>query len=191
MGVDYMKIVAVYGSARKNGNSEVLVERAINNFTDRDQEVKRYYLTDMDIKSCMGCFACRKKEMCVRKDDMNDLLKDIIQSDFVIFSSPVYMCDASGSFRLMLNRMYPMLEGEPGRYTKRYTDKKCMIIMTQGAPLLMFSGASRTIKRIIKSFGFDVCGLVRMGFANERGAAVKNEKILRKIDAVCSKAIKL
>ncbi|URZ17591.1 flavodoxin family protein [Clostridium felsineum] len=186
-----MKIVAVYGSARKNGNGEVLVERAINNFADKNPEVKRYYLTDMDIKSCMGCFACRKKEMCVRKDDMNDLLNDIIESDFVIFSSPVYMYDASGSFRLMLNRMYPMLGGEPGRYTKRYTDKKCMLIMTQGAPLLMFSGASRTIKRIIKSFGFDVCGLVRMGFANERGAAAKNEKVLRKIDAVCSKAIKL
>jgi len=185
-----MKIVAIYGSARKNGNGTALVERAISNFADKNPEVKRYYLTDMDIKSCMGCFACRKKEMCVRKDDMNNLLQDIIESDFVIFSSPVYMYDASGSFRLMINRMYPMLGGEPGRYTKRHPDKKCMIIMTQGAPTIMFRGAGRIIKSIIKSFGFDVFGLVRFGFANERGSAEKNKRVLSKIDHVCSKVMK-
>jgi multimeric flavodoxin WrbA len=185
-----MKIVAIYGSSRKNGNGAALVERAINNFADKNPEVNRYYLSEMDIKSCMGCFACRKKEMCVRKDDMSNLLQDIIESDFVIFSSPVYMYDATGSFRLMINRMYPMLGGEPGKYTKRYTNKKCMIIMTQGAPTIMFRSAGRIIKRIIKSFGFDVFGLVRMGFANERGAGEKNERVLRKIDNVCSKVIK-
>lgn len=133
----------------------------------------------------MGCFACRKKEMCVRKDDMNELLKDLIESDFVIFSSPLYMYDASASFRIMINRMYPMLDGEPGKYTQRHPNKKCMIIMTQGAPTIMFSRGPRTIKRIIKSFGFNVLGFVRLGFANERGAAEKNKRVLRKIDRIC------
>lgn len=184
-----MKIVAVYGSARKNGNGAALVERAINNFADKNPEVKRYHLPEMDIKSCMGCFACRKKEMCVRKDDMNDLLKDIIESDFVIFNSPLYMYDASASFRLMLNRMYPMLGGEPGKYTKRHPHKKCMIIMTQGAPTIMFRRAHKVVKKIIESFGFDVCGLVRIGFANDRKASEKNIKVQAKIDKICSKTI--
>jgi multimeric flavodoxin WrbA len=185
-----MKVVAIYGSARKNGNGAALVERAISNFADKNPELKRYYLSDMDIKSCLGCFACRKKEICVRKDDMNNLLQDMIESDFVIFSSPIYMYDASGDFRLMINRMYPMIGGEPGRYTKRHPGKKCMIIMTQGAPTIMFRGAGRNIKRIIKSFGFDVFGLVRLGFANEKEAAEKNKRVLRKIDRMCSKVMK-
>ncbi|MCB2362368.1 hypothetical protein [Clostridium estertheticum] len=90
----------------------------------------------------------------------------------------------------MINRMYPMIGGEPGRYTKRHPDKKCMIIMTQGAPTIMFRGAGRNIKSIINSFGFDVFGLVRFGFVNERGSAEKNKRVLRKIDRVCSKVIK-
>lgn len=182
-----MKITAVYGSARKNGNGAALVDRAISNFASENPEVKKYYLTDMNIEPCLECFACRKKETCVRKDDMSNLLNDIIKSDFVIFNSPVYMDDAAGSFRLMINRLYPMLGGDPGRYTKRYPNKKCMLIMTQGAPTIMFRGAGRRVKRIIKSFGFDVCLLVRCGFANNRGTAEKNERVLKKIDRLCKK----
>ena len=185
-----MKIVAIYGSSRKNGNSELLVNHAINNLEVDNSEVKRYYLSEMNIKSCMGCFACRKKEMCVRKDDMNELLTDMVESDFVIFSSPVYMFDATGSFRLMLNRMYPLLGGKPGFYTKRHPGMKCMIIMTQGAPTIMFRSASKVIKRIIKSFGFNVFGVVRLGFANEKGIALKNKRVLRKINRICRKVVK-
>lgn len=101
-----MKIVAIYGSARKKGFSALAVDTAAAYFENKGYEVKRYFLTDMDIKQCRGCFSCRRKKGCILKDDMTVLFDDIVTSDFVIFSSPVYCFDVSGSFKLMFERLY-------------------------------------------------------------------------------------
>lgn len=185
-----MNVVAVYGSARKNGNGAFLVEQAISEFREKGIDVKRYYLPDMNIQPCAGCFACRKKEMCIRKDDMSEMLQQLIDSDYVIFETPIYMYDASGCFRMMMNRMYTMLDGKPGFYTKRHPGKHCMLIMTQGAPLVMFSSARWRIGRILKSFGFCLDSVVSMGFANNLGTAKKRTDLIKRIKKAVDKCFK-
>lgn len=187
-----MNIVAVYSSGRKTGNSTFLVDQAVSKFQEAGAKIKKYYLTDMDIKPCKGCMSCRRKDTCVWEDDMTHLLKDIIKSDFVIFGFPVYMFEASGVFRMMLNRMFPMLEGESktGQYGKRYPGKKCMLIMTQGSPTIIFGGILRNVKRILKNMmGFEVIGTVRCGLISEIDSVKKNKKALKKIEKICKNVI--
>lgn len=59
-----MKIVAIYGSSRKNGNGAALVEHALNNFKDKNPEVKKYFLTDMEISHVWGVLLVEKRK-CV------------------------------------------------------------------------------------------------------------------------------
>ncbi len=130
-----MKIIAIYGSARKKGFSALAVDTAVSYFENRGQEVEKYYLSDMNIQPCMGCFACRKKEGCVRHDDMSELFQKIVESDFVIFSSPIYCFSTNSIYNRMFERLYPMLEGGMAlgegarKYTQRYPNKKCSTIV--------------------------------------------------------------
>ena len=181
-----MKITVFY-SGRKNGNGRMLIKRALVNFDKYNPNVKEYNLNEMQIQPCKGCFACRKKELCVCNDEMNQLRKDLISSDFVIFASPIYMLNASGSFCMMINRLYPLLEGEQGHYTKRHKPVKSMLILTQGAPSILFGGVERRIKSVLSSFGFQIIGTVRMGIANELGAVEKNVNVMKKIDRITRK----
>ena len=187
-----MRIVAVYGSGRTQGNGAFLVERAAEQFQKAGAEVKKYDLTAMAIHPCTGCMACRKADRCAREDDMARLLEDVIQSDFVIFSFPVYMFEAAGVFRMMLNRMFPMLEGESktGQYQKRYPGKRCMVIMTQGAPSFLFGGVLRSVKWALKTLGFRVEGTVRCSLAFEPDSAEKDPKVLSKVHRIRQRVLK-
>lgn len=158
-----MKIVAVHGSARRNSSSIRAARDLVNELKSDDAEVKEYFTSDMNIKSCKCCFACRKKEICtIQNDDMDILYQDIITADLTVFSSPLFMGDVSGSFKLMLDRLYPpfFCDGPPGRYTPRHPGMKCVFVFAQGAPAMVTGSADKQIMRRLPVMGFDVLGIL-------------------------------
>ena len=157
-----MKITVLYGSARKNGNSAKGAKRILDKVRRQDDEVREYWLAEQVITPCIGCLACRKKEVCARKDDdMAVIYKDVVSSDFVIFSSPLYCLDVSGPFKLMFDRLYPMLDGPQGMYTPRHKGIKCCMVYSQGAPDILFKNAAKVMKQRLKLNGFDNLGIIR------------------------------
>ena len=189
-----MKVIVVYGSARKKGFSAIAADQAASCLAEKGAEIKKYYLTDMSIQPCMGCFSCRRKEGCVRKDDMTELFHEIVESDFVIFASPVYCFDVSSTFKKMFERLYPMLAGGMAlgegfqKYTHRYPPKKCMMILAQGAIGPMCSGVHRRIKSNLNMNGFDNLGLVVIDSTYSKKNVELSEKQVEKIKRICAKA---
>lgn len=187
-----MKVIAVYGSARKKGFSALAVDTAVHHFEEKGAEIKKYYLTDMEIKQCRGCFSCRRKEGCVLKDDMTGLFQDIISSDFVIFGSPIYCFDVSGSFKLMFERLYPMLAGGMAlgegfqKYTYRYPRKKCMMILSQGALGIMCRKVKKQVNFNLKMNGFDNKGTVVIDSTYSKKKTELSEKQVKKIEKICN-----
>ena len=84
------KILAVIGSPRRNGNTHILVSKIAEGAKSKDAEVDALFLDDFTIKECNGCHACWKTEECVKNDDMLTIYPRIIQSDIIIFGTPVY-----------------------------------------------------------------------------------------------------
>lgn len=188
-----MKIIAIYGSARKKGFSSLAVDTAADYFESKGQEVKKYYLADMEIQPCMGCFSCRKKERCVRRDDMSELFGEIVDSDFVIFSSPIYCFTTNSLYNRMFERLYPMLGGGMAsgegmqKYTQRYPGKKCMMIFAQGAPAVMCGGARRRAKKNLRMNGFETVGTVTIDATYTKKDRRLTEKQIQRIRKICEK----
>lgn len=149
----------------------------------------------MEIKQCCGCFTCKRKEGCVFKDDMTELFKDIVSSDFVIFSSPTYCFDVSATFKLMFERLYPMLAGGMAlregfqKYTYRYPKIKSMLILSQGAPGFMCRGVKKRVESNLKMNGFDNIGTIIIDSTYSKKAFELTEKQIRKIEKVCQRKI--
>ena len=111
------KIYAINGSPRKNGNTAQLLQKALEGAASAGAEVKLIQLADLNFSGCRCCFACKKLENpapgCVLKDDLAEILKELLQSDGIIMGSPIYFGAASGLYRNFLERLFfPML-----RYT--------------------------------------------------------------------------
>ena len=98
-------------------------------------------LSEKEIKSCVGCWDCWWKTpgICRHKDDAPQILKDIINSDLVIFSSPMIMGMYSSLLKFFHDRIIPLLhpyieikEGE-NHHKKRYPKyPKMGIILENG-----------------------------------------------------------
>lgn len=174
-----MKIVVIYGSARKNGTSAKVSKKILDKVRTPGDDVQEYWLAEQHIKPCIGCMACRKSEVCSQKgDDMEKIYQDIISADFVIFSSPLYCLDVSGAFKLMFDRLYPMVAGPQGRYTARHPGIKCCMVLTQGAPTIKFSDTAKRMRIRLKTNGFQNLGVIRCGMGLD---LTKESERIRKI----------
>jgi multimeric flavodoxin WrbA len=84
------KFLGVVGSPRKKGNTDILVSRIFEGARKEGARGEILFLNGLDIQECDGCHVCWKGKPCRKKDDMNTIYPKIIESDVIIFGTPVY-----------------------------------------------------------------------------------------------------
>ena len=126
------KIIILNGAARKNGNTAKLIKAFIEGAASTGNEIKEFYLHDMNIKGCLGCEHCssakRGQPPCVQKDDMAQINEAFLSSDVVVFASPVYFWTVTGTLKTVADRLYAQLRslGYGG------FPRKSVLLMTAG-----------------------------------------------------------
>jgi multimeric flavodoxin WrbA len=128
-----MKIVALNGSPRKDGNTAKVLKEMTKEHAGVDLEY--FDLCDLDIKDCKGCFYCKKHDTCVIKDDMQMLYQKIKAADALVIGSPLYFGAETAPTKAFLDRMYAMLDfGQaPVKYvSKLHGQKKAICVFTCG-----------------------------------------------------------
>ena len=135
-----MKVIAVNGSARKNGNSATMLKHAIKGAEEAGAETKLFNLFDLKYKGCIGCVSCKllggkSFGRCAQRDDLTPVLLETIDSDVLITASPIYFNDVTGMLRSFYERLwFPTLTYTKARtllYPKRV---KVGMIFTTNAP---------------------------------------------------------
>lgn len=99
-----MKILAVSGSPRKNGNTETLLASFLKGAEEAGAETKFVRLADIPFKNCKGCNACHKKGICVIKDELTPLFDDIAASDILVLASPIYSMTVTAEMKGFVDR---------------------------------------------------------------------------------------
>ena len=103
-----MKTLGILGSARKGGNTEVLLDAALDEAWQLGGAASKIVLRDKVIAPCDGCMGCAKTGECVVKDDMQEVYKAIREADGIIWASPVYFWSMSGLTKNALDRTYAL-----------------------------------------------------------------------------------
>ena len=104
-----MKILAMVGSYRKNGNSDILAKEALMGAEEAGAEVELLYLTDCRIGACQGYGLCLfNKEGCHQKDDVNAIWSKMAEADGVILSVPCYFLEATAAVKQLIDRAWVM-----------------------------------------------------------------------------------
>ncbi|MDQ7822653.1 MAG: flavodoxin family protein [Candidatus Eremiobacteraeota bacterium] len=104
-----MNYLGIIGSARKLGNTEILVKEALKKAHERGDKVTLIRLTDMALHPCEGCMACIfKGAPCHINDDMAFLLESLLDAGAVILGAPTYVLAPAGVLKLMTDRLFMM-----------------------------------------------------------------------------------
>jgi len=102
-----LKVVAFSGSARKDGNTAILVKAL---FAELEKEGIRTELVQMAGKKIHGCIACgkcfeKKDGLCAIKGDLaNECIEKMTKADGIILASPTYFADVSTEMKALIDR---------------------------------------------------------------------------------------
>ncbi len=102
-----MGIVAINGSPRVGGNTEIMLKAVLEPLEKEGFETKIIQVGGKNIHDCRGCWACRKMQnrKCVFGDDfLNDVLADIYDADALILGTPSYFSGMSAEIKALIDR---------------------------------------------------------------------------------------
>ncbi len=101
-----MKAIAIVGSPRKNGNTEILTEHTLQAIAEEGLETELIRLAGLDIRPCNACMVCREEEPqpCPINDDLYPVYGKMLEADAIILASPVYFGSATALLKAFIER---------------------------------------------------------------------------------------
>ena len=100
-----MKVLAINGSARKDGNTAILINTVFGELSKAGIETEMVQLSGKIIEPCKACWACGGRKNCVHKKDLfQEIFGKLTQADGIILGSPVYTANVSANMQAFLER---------------------------------------------------------------------------------------
>jgi multimeric flavodoxin WrbA len=102
-----MKVVAFNGSARKDGNTAILIREVFSELEAEGIETEMIQLAGKTIHGCIACGKCfeKKNQRCVVDNDFaNECIEKMVQADGIILASPTYFADVSTEMKALIDR---------------------------------------------------------------------------------------
>jgi multimeric flavodoxin WrbA len=146
-----VRIVAVYGSPRRKGNTSLLLKKAVQGARETGAEVEEVVLRDLEISPCLEIYGCKETGRCVIQDDFQRVLDQIQASKGIMLASPIFFYAVSAHTKMLIERCQSLwvkkywIDKVP--YGQRKPKRKGLFISvgaTKGKKL--FDGALLTVK---------------------------------------------
>ncbi len=164
-----MKIVAIVGSPRVNGNTNYLTDQALEGAKQLGIETTKIVLAQYKINPCQGHDECQNLAFCPQEDDTKWIAQKLCEADGIILASPVYSQYITAQLKTFIER---------SRFYTRHNRKmeaRCAgIIVVAGSSGI--EEASNALIRFItrvSNIPADKIGQVR-GFARTTGEIKNN-----------------
>ena len=101
-----MKVLAINGSARKDGNTAILVKEVFKELEAEGIQTELIQLSGKKIRGCAACYKCieNKNQRCAVNDDVNPIIEKMAEADGIILASPTYFADVTSELKAVIDR---------------------------------------------------------------------------------------
>lgn len=102
-----MKVLAINGSARKNGNTAIMINTLLAELTAEGIETEHVQLAGQDLRGCLACYKCfeTKDKKCIqKKDKLNELIEKMLEADGIVLGSPTYFANVTSNMKSLIDR---------------------------------------------------------------------------------------
>lgn len=185
-----MNVLILNGSPRKHGNIARMLSAIESEVVSLGGNVTALCISDLQVKPCTGCMACRKKGSCVLpEDDAQLILRRIQACDLLVIGSPCYWGNIPGQLKILFDRLVYGLMGESksGFPLPLHKGKQAILVATCTTPFpcnLLFRqsrGTIRALREIVKWSGFKVAGTLEVAGTREKEVSQKELDKCRKM----------
>jgi multimeric flavodoxin WrbA len=104
--METMKVLAINGSARKGGNTRILLDTVCGALTEDGVDTEVVELSGLEIHGCRACEKCAPHEDCCAfdDDDLNPIIEKMHAADGLLLGSPVYFSDVTAEMKALIDR---------------------------------------------------------------------------------------
>ena len=102
-----MKVIAFNGSARKDGNTAILLNYVLPELQNNGIETELFQLAGKEIRGCKACYKCfqNKDGRCVvHSDILNTCVEKMFEADGILLGSPTYFSDVTTEMKALIDR---------------------------------------------------------------------------------------
>jgi multimeric flavodoxin WrbA len=155
-----IKVVGISGSPRKGGNTDIVLDNALEGAREAGGDVIKIRLNDLSMKGCQECGDCLTTGKCVLDDDMQKLYDLLEALDVLIIASPVFFSGLSSQTKMMIDRCQSL-------WARKYRlnrpiatggKRRGVFLSVGGMKKSDFSGAITTIKVFFTSIDVEFIG---------------------------------
>ena len=102
------RVVVVLGSARREGNTELLAQAFARGARAAGHEVEFVWAAELHIAPCTGCNVCRRAPdgQCCIQDDMQECCARLAGAEMLVFATPVYFYGPSAQLKALVDRLH-------------------------------------------------------------------------------------
>lgn len=116
-----MKVISILGSARMSGNTATVLGWIEDKLRASGHEVERINVVDYEMSGCTGCNTCKLEAHepgCIIEDDVDMLLKKMIDAELALFATPLYCWGFTSQLKTLIDRCYSLKKpGEDGGFS--------------------------------------------------------------------------
>jgi multimeric flavodoxin WrbA len=130
-----MKVIAINGSARKQGNTAILINHVFSELEKEGIETELVELAGKKIQGCTACYKCfetKDRKCAVRNDIVNDCIEKMAEADGIILGSPTYFADITSEMKALIERA-GFTSGANGGMFKRKVGAAVIAVRRGGA----------------------------------------------------------
>jgi multimeric flavodoxin WrbA len=179
-----MKVLGIYGSPRQGGNSDLLLDQALEGARSAGAQVERLYVRDFTIAGCLECGGCDQSGACVIPDDMDQIYPRLLEAEVLFMSAPIFFYGVPAQLKALVDRSQAMwskrrLEKTPEQLKRYDGGRGYMIAVGATKGKTLFDGSQLMAKYFYDALdmsyegGLSYKGIEAKGMISDHPAALK------------------
>ena len=178
-----MKVVAFNGSARKNGNTAILINYVAGELQKEGIQTEIVDLSGHLLRGCLACYQCfdKKNQRCSNDSDIiNKCIEKIIDADGVILGTPTYFSDVSAELKALIDRAGLVAKANDNLFRRKVG--AAVVSVRRGGEIHAFD----TINHFYLLGEMIIPGSIywNMGFGLQKGEVENDEEGIRTMKAL-------
>jgi multimeric flavodoxin WrbA len=178
-----MKILAIAGSPRRGGNTDLLLDQAIAGAESRGAEVERVILSRLKIAPCIECNRCFETGRCMVPDDYQAVCERTLQADGIILAAPIFFMNVSGWAKAFIDRFQCLwalrnVLHQPVPPPTGGQRRRAIFLSTAGWSKTKFDGTLLTVRAFTASMDAKLVGTLCINSLDDKGAVEQHPEML-------------
>jgi len=165
-----LKVLGIMGSPRIKGNTELLLDEALEGARSQQAEVEKIVVDKLKITPCREYYGCLQDGNCVIRDDMDDIYPKLLGADAIIVASPIFFYAVSAQMLAFISRCQAL-------WARKYVLKNMDVPLRKGAFIAvgatrgknLFEGPILTVKYFFKAINVEYADELLIRGVDKRG----------------------